>query len=61
MKKIKKHSIVICVIAAVIALLVSFSSYLFATLDRRTLLAQASCVFALLGIVIGLLTFDEKD
>lgn len=61
MKNIKKYSIVICVILAVIALLISFATYLFSTLDERTLLAQAACMFALLGIVIGLLTFDEKD
>ncbi|MGN1112720.1 MAG: hypothetical protein ACI4RP_05895 [Acutalibacteraceae bacterium] len=61
MKYVKKYSVLICVIAAAAVLLVSFASYLFAGTEIRTMLAQASCVLAVVGIAIGLLTFDEKD
>lgn len=61
MKFIKKYSAVICIIASVIVLLVSFASYLFATLDERTLLAQTACVLALFAVIIGVLKFDDKD
>lgn len=61
MKTIKKYSVIVCIISAVIVLLLSFVSYLFGTLEERTLFSQAACVLALVGIIIGLLKFDEKD
>lgn len=61
MKILKKYSIVICIIAAVILLLLSFGSYLFSTLNTRTMLAQSACMLALLGIIIGFFKFDETD
>ena len=61
MKTIKKYSVNVCIISAVIVLLLSFVSYLFGTFEERILFAQAACVLALVGIIIGLLKFDEKD
>ncbi|MCQ4022688.1 MULTISPECIES: hypothetical protein [unclassified Ruminococcus] len=61
MKFINQYSIIFCIIAAAIVLLISFASYLFASSSERTLIAIASCMFALLGIVIGLLKFDKEE
>lgn len=54
MSFLRKYMVAICIIAAIILLLVSFASYLFASLDERTMLAQASCALAVAAIIFCL-------
>lgn len=61
MKTIKEYGIAICLIAAVLLLLLSFASYIFSTQDMRLMLAQAACIIAVLGIIVGFLSFDDKS
>ncbi len=61
MKTIKKYSVVACVIIAVILLIISLSTYLYANESIRVGLALASCAAALIGIIAGILEFDSGD
>ena len=61
MKTIKKYAVAACVIIAVILLIISLSTYLYANESVRVGFAIASCAVALIGIIAGILEFDSGD